>query len=142
MKRNYFVFILLALMCLCITSCAELKKPADAEVIGSGHIQHSNGVYFVEIDSTIYPLEYMYTNSYHSTGKDTMKAVEGMVVTCFRLHGNSKVEFIIGTLSQEYLEEYFTEDTTGAFIFAIFFISGVTFMLIDTNVKKTSVHSD
>lgn len=142
MKRNYLVFMLLMFVGLCTTSCKQFETPAEADVIGVGYIQYDGGFYFVEIDSVKYAPTYVYTNSNSRDGKNTMKAVEGMLVTCFQLNGNSNVEFIAGIHEQEYLEEYFTTNSTGAVAFGIFFIVGVAVILMDNKVKRTSVHAD
>jgi len=130
MRMKKFLFLCCLGLCISLTSCSWFDNPANAEYIGSGYIRLDKGLYYVEINSIRYSTERIYTNSSSRDGKNMMSPVEGMKVTCFRLHGNPKIEFIAGEHSKEYLENYFTTNSTFIVIIAVIMllcIVGITF---------------
>ena len=141
MKRIFLIFIVLVCKSFIMVSCSCFDNPANAERIGDGYIQYNEGIYFVEVDNVKYTSTSVYTDTIGDI-KTSIKPIEGMIVTCFRLHGDPEVNFIVGIHSEEYLEEYFTTNSAAACVFGLIFIIGIAVMLMDTNVKKTSVHSD
>lgn len=111
MKSKIFVFIVLVFSSIMMVSCRWLEEPANIEIIGSGYIQCNNGIYSVEIDSIRYSLERVYADVI-ATHSAVLKPVEGMLVTCFRKHGSPRVEFFAGNPTEEYLEDFFTDNPT------------------------------
>lgn len=106
MKKKLIIFMTLIWVCLSFSSCKD--KPANVQRIGSGYIQQDHGNYFVEIDSIRYFPDEIYTNLAPHDKRAVMKPVDGMLVTCFRIHNESHVRFMAGEKSKEYLEDYFT----------------------------------
>ncbi len=141
MRMKTKIFILLALASFLLTSCHCFDNPANAERIGSGHIQYEKGIYFVEINSIRYVPDKIYANTSSRDGKNRTEAVEGMLVTCFRLHGNPQVEFIIGDRSKEYLEDYFTTNSTLIIIFGIIILLFAITIFWPTPKRKIA-HTD
>lgn len=139
-----FLFLYCLGLCISLTSCSWFDNPANAEYIGSGYIRNDRGIYYVEINSIRYSPHRIYTNSSSRDGKNTMAPVEGMKVTCFRLHGNPKIEFIAGEHSEEYLDDYFTTNATFVVVLLVIMIlcisiTGITF---GKNTQKVHIIHD
>ena len=141
MKRKFFIFVLSIWIVFGFTSCSWFDVPADARRIGCGYIQYDRGIYFVEIDSVKYNPSRVYANSSSRDGKNMMDPVDGMMVTCFTLQGNDKVEFIAGDLSEEYLEKYFWKNYTMAAIFGLLLLVCVILACIPDGKRKV-VYAD
>lgn len=143
MRMKKFLFLCCLILCVSLTSCKWFDSPANAEYIGTGYICHDKGNYYVEIDSIRYSPERIYTNSSSRDGKNMMSPVEGMKVTCFRLHGNPDVEFIAGEHSEEYLEDYFTTNVTFAVVIGAIIILCIIGILFAKNTQKIRIiHCD
>lgn len=143
MRMKKLLFLCCLVLCASLTSCKWLEIPANAEYIGTGYIQNDRGIYYVEINSIRYSPERIYTNSSNRHGKNMMDPVEGMKVTCFHLHGNPEVTFIVGEHSEEYLEEYFTTNETSTVIFAvILFLPIIGILCTKTHLEMRVVHKD
>lgn len=113
--RKYFLFLMLVIASM-VFVCKEYHEiPANAEIIGTEYVKYDKGLPVIELDSTKYAPTEIYTNN----GLFTMRPVEGMAVTCFRIYDSPKVNFIAGKHSQEYLEEYFTLGIGSFIIFII-----------------------
>ena len=105
------LFLLMLIACM-TGGCSWFDIPANAKLIGSGYIQKEKGLYFVEIDSLRYATDYIYTGTSNRAGKGWIEPVEGMLITCFTLYDDDRVQFIVGERSEEYLEEYFDSNAT------------------------------
>ena len=125
MERKILIFLLSICICLGFASCKCLDIPVNAKRIGSGYIQYSHGIYFVELNSVRYHLEKIYTNN-SSNHIDMIDPVEGMNVTGFTIYKNNKVEFITGNIAEEYLEKYFSSNVT--------FVVFLTLILLYLNI--------
>ena len=117
------IFVVLVCFSMLFTSCRWFDSPANAKRIGAGYVKYDKGIYVVEIDSIRYVPDYVYTNESTRDGKTTMQPVDGMLLTCFTMKNSNKVCFIAGDRSEEYLEEYFTTNST-MLVFFIFLIFG------------------
>lgn len=142
MRQKVITFVLMISLCISFIGCQCFEDPANAERIGSGYIRQERGNCYVEIDSVRYYPERVYTNSSGRDGKNMMAPVEGMKVTCFRLYGNPKVNFIAGEHSQEYLEDYFTTNSTFAIVFAGIAILCVVGLASARGTKKIHIVQD
>ena len=141
MKKKFLALVMLISAGVALTSCSWFETPANAERLGTGYIQYDKGVYFVEIDSLCFVPDFVYANSSGRDGKNRMDAVDGMLVTCFRLHGNQQVDFIAGDHSEEYLETYFTTNYTLVVIFVV--ILGLLLLAVLLSaLKRKVVHTD
>ena len=136
MKRKTFMLLMLVCLSFCLTSCSWFENPANAERIGSGYIQYDKELYYVEIDSVRYSPDRIYTNSSSRDGKNMMDPVNGMEVTCFRIHGKSHVEFIAGNQTEEYLEDYFTTNSTAIVILCVILVLCVIYGIWHQDLKK------
>ena len=136
MKRKTFMLLMLVCLSFCLTSCRWFENPANAERIGSGYIQYDKGLYYVEIDSVRYSPDRIYTNSSSRDGKNMMDPVNGMEVTCFRIHGKSHVEFIAGNQTEEYLEDYFTTNSTAIVVLCVILVLCVIYGVFYQDLKK------
>ncbi len=117
-------FFLLALTGLLLAGCSWLERPANIKILGVGTIENDNGLFVVQIGSTKYAPDAVYTNASTRDGKVKMRPIEGMSVTAFTVHNSPKVEFIVGHPDRQYLEEYFSADysvglVTGIIIFIV-----------------------
>ena len=148
MKAKVFIFMMLIGFCMRFTSCSMFDCQPNIKIIGSGFVQNDKGTYFVEIDSMRYALADIYTNSSNQDKKNTIKPVEGMLITafqrsCFTLSEDTPIEFIVGTSKEEYLQEYFTTNLTIYILWICFIIFGLIFVLCIDKVYKTRiVHAD
>lgn len=136
MKRKTFMLLMLVCLSFCLTGCRWFENPANAERIGSGYIQYDKGLYYVEIDSVRYSPDRIYTNSSSRDGKNMMDPVNGMEVTCFRIHGKSHVEFIAGNQTEEYLEDYFTTNSTAIVVLCVILVLCVIYGVFYQDLKK------
>ena len=126
--------------CLYLTSCSWLIDPASARRIGIGHVQYSQGGYFVNVGSDTYNISSVYTGKTGRDGRQIMKPVEGLVVTCFTLHDEDKVHFIVGNVAEETLEEYFTSNPVFAFSLVVIIVVCVAIMVFcETGPKKRRI---
>ena len=106
MKSKIFIFVLFT--CMSFTSCTLFENPAHAHRIGVGYIQNYEGLYFVEIDSVKYGIvEKLYTDISDYSAKKMTKPVEGLEITAFTLGESSKVNFVVGDVSEEYNRDDF-----------------------------------
>ncbi len=134
MKKFFLFFMIFALCSALFTSCSKLDNPANAKRIGSGYIEKENNICFVEVDGIRYSPISVYTNN--PGPKESKAPIVGEQVTIFTLYEGQTVEFIAGDLSEEYLEEYFTSNTTFAFAFAgLAIISVILIVFIGDNQK-------
>jgi len=136
-----FLILCLVGFCMSLTGCKSFEDPANAEYIGSGYLQYDKGIYYVEIDSVKYSPREIYTNKEALRGYNMMDPIEGLKVTCFRLHGKPQVEFIAGEQSKEYLEDYFTKNSTVGIICLLLLatsaiILAIGFSILGNGAKK------
>lgn len=136
MKRKFFIVMVFVSLLLGLAGCGCFENPADAERIGSGYIKYDRGRYFVEIDSVKYSPKMVYANSSSRDGKNTMEPVDGMLVTVFRVHGNSYVNFIAGDISREYLEDYFSTNYAVPTVCCGLFVLGIGLMAYGGKFQK------
>lgn len=135
MKKNFLFFAAIICICLCFVSCKWFEEPAEVERIGVGRIQSEHGIFFVEMDSVRYSLNRVYANSLTHGGRDIIKPADGLLVTYFTVNKNSQIQFIAGDLSEEYLEEYFTENFTALAIIMFFLVCSLVYYLYDASRK-------
>ena len=114
------LFLLLVLATFCLSGCSWFDRPANVEILGYATVQNDAGLLFVEVNGTKYAPAFIYTNQTDPrTGKESMRPVEGLRVTCFTMRGSSTVEFIAGEHNKAYLEQYFLENYTLLFFLIV-----------------------
>ena len=139
LMKKILIFMVLVMTSLCITSCSWFDVPAEAKRVGCGHIYNDNGLLVVEIDGVKYAPTYIYTGKSTRDGKTTLDPVDGMEVTVFYAYGQNTLKYIVGNRTEEYLEEYFSQNYTFGVIFLIVIILFVLSALIPEGKRKTVV---
>ena len=127
MKKFIFLWLVLTSFCLC--GCSWFDHPANVEIIGVGTVRSDAGLLVVQIDSVKYAPVKVYTNSSTRDGKTSMRPVEGMSVTAFKMHNEPQINFIAGDCNKAYLEEYFSENHTIGFIVVLLCFVWLSFTL-------------
>ena len=140
MKKLFLIFMTLILTLTSLTSCSWLDTPANAKRIGSGLIKQENNTLFVEVDGVKYSPSYIYTNG--PSSKETTSPSVGMEVTLFTTHDTQTVMFIAGDLSEEYLEEYFTTNSTFAWLMLITYFACIAVLIFLPENKAKTVIAD
>ena len=126
MKKFIFLWLVLTSFCLC--GCSWFDHPANVEIIGVGTVRSDAGLLVVQIDSVKYAPVKVYTNSSTRDGKTSMRPVEGMSVTAFKMHNEPQINFIAGDCNKAYLEEYFSENHTIGFIVLCLVVLYIVFL--------------
>ena len=115
--KQTLLFFLTSLMLL---GC---KDSANVKIVGYSNVQNDTGLLVVKVNGVKYAPDCIFTNMGNSrTGKETMRPVEGMTVTCFTMHSEPTVYFIAGEYDEEHIEEYFFGDQTGSVVALVLFI--------------------
>lgn len=139
LMKKFLIFMVLVMTSLCITSCSWFDNPAEAKRVGCGHIQNDRGLLIVEIDGVKYAPTSIYTGKSTRDGKTTIDPIEGMEVTVFYAYGEYKPKFIAGNRSEEYLEDYFSGNSTLAVVFLIVIILCFISCFIPEGKRKTVI---
>ena len=139
LMKKFLIFMVLVMTSLCITSCSWFDNPAEAKRVGCGHIKNDGGLLIVEIDGVKYAPTSIYTGKSTRDGKTTIDPIEGMEVTVFYADGEYKPKFIAGNRSEEYLEDYFSGNSTLAVVFLIVIILCFICCFIPEGKRKTVV---
>ena len=140
MRQTFLILLTLLLSLTVFTSCSCFDNPANAKRLGSGYVQQENNALFVEVDGVKYSPLYVYTNG--PSKKETTPPTEGMIVTLFTTHDTQTVMFIAGDLSEEYLEEYFTTNSTFAWLMLITYFACIAVLIFLPENKAKTVRAD
>ena len=137
MKRFFLIFMTLFLASAILVGCESFDNPANAKRIGSGYIKKDGNICYVEVDGFRYSPTYVYT--INPIKKEFSLPPEGTEVTLFTMFDTPTIEFIVGNVSEEELNEYFTSNSTIAWIFLGVFIISIPILFI-TEPKAKNVH--
>ena len=119
MKTKLFLVSMLCLIALCLGGCSWFDSaPVELRIIGSGHMKYDRGIYYVEIDSTLYiPVRILTGEKEGRTGSlIEVPPTDGMQITCFRLKDNPEIQAIIGLKNPGQIEALFHKNYTGVAI--------------------------
>jgi hypothetical protein len=137
MKRFFLIFVTLFLASAILVGCESFDNPANAKRIGSGHIKKDGNICYVEVDGFRYSPTHVYT--INPIKKEFSLPPEGTEVTLFTMFDTATIEFIVGNVSEEELNEYFTTNSTIAWIFLGVFLISIPILFI-TEPKAKNVH--
>ena len=138
MKKFLILFTLVSAI-LSFTSCSCFDIPANAKKIGTGYVKSDKGELFVEIDSVKYTPVSVYTGSITRGVRTKMEPVIGMQVTVLYVHELDTPTFIAGDLTEEVLEEQFSENHSFRVIFGALILAGMIICCTMDPLKRKDV---
>ena len=138
MKRFFLIFMTLFLASAILVGCESFDNTANAKRIGSGHIKKDGNICYVEIDGFRYSPTYVYT--INPIKKEFSLPPEGTEVTLFTMFDTPTIEFIVGNVSEEDLNEYFTSNSTFAWLMLITFFVCIAVLIFLPENKAKNVH--